>query len=226
MNTSELYDAFRQDVVDLAKPYLWSDDEVFRYMNDAYVMFVRLTGGVADFTSDICAVDVTTGEATSTISPAIMRIMSATRRSDNKPVAVINSTDMNKLRSSDYGQAKALVMDNRTGNVNYMVQGLQPNTVRWIMIPEVDDIVDLHVYRKPLSRITGSEQELTDVNEDHHIHLMDWMKHLAYKKPDSDTYNPNASATGKADFEAYCAMVKAEWERYKAKPREVSYGGL
>lgn len=226
MNSTELYEAFRNDVLDLGPGEFWSDDEVWRYANDAYRMFVRLTGGVSDFLSSACEVSIVAGEAVADLHPSVLRIMSATRRSDTQPIEIINPTDLQKMRSSDYGQIKAITMDTRTGPVRYMVQGLKRDVVRWIQVPEVDDTCDLHIYRLPLNTITGDDQELVDVAEDHHIHLLDWMKHLAYKKKDADAFDPQGSAQGKANFEAYCTMVKAEWERYKHKTRVVSYGGL
>ena len=226
MDSTGLYDAFRSDVVDTARPYLWSDEEVWRYANDAYRMFVRLIGGVPDFDSDICAVSVVPGEAVADIDPNIVRIMSATRRSDSNVIEIINSTDLGKMRSKDYGQTKQLVMDSREGPVRYAVLGLRKNTLRWIQVPIEADTIDLVIYRLPLNTITGEGEELTDVEEDHHIHLLDWMKHLAYKKQDADTFNPQASAKGEADFREYCAFVKAEMQRYQHKTRTVTYGGL
>lgn len=226
MDSTGLYEAFRSDVVDTAQPYLWSDDEVWRYANDAYRMFVRLTGGVADFLSDVCSVDVVAGEPVAELHPAILRIMEANLRSDTRVLQIINSTDLGKMRSSDYGQIKQLALDMRTGPVRYMVQGLKRGQVRWVQVPEENDVVDMLIYRLPLNMITGDGQELTDVPEDHHIHLLDWMKHLAYKKQDADTFNPRASEQSKQDFEAYCSFTKAEWERYIHKPRAVVYGGL
>lgn len=226
MDSTGLSEAFRTDVLDTAKPYFWSDDEVWRYADDAYKMFVRLTGGLADFLSDVTAVDVVAGEPIAELHPSILRITSATRRSDSQPIEIINPTDLNKMRSSDYGQIKQIVMDNRTGPVRYMVQGLKRNSVRWVQVPEVDDVVDLTVYRLPLASITGDGISLDEISEEHHLHLLDWMKHLAYKKPDADTFNPVASEACKTHFSEYCAMVKAEWERYKHKTRVVSYGGV
>lgn len=226
MTSDELLAAFRQDVVDVAKPYLWSDDEIYRYMNDAYRMFVRLTEGVPDFTSDACAVDIVPGEATATIHPSILRIVGATRRSDTHPIEIINVTDVARMRSSDYGQVKQFILDSTPGQVRYMVLGMQKGVVRWAQVPEVEDVCDLTIYRLPLNVIEGDGQELSDVEEIHHLHLLDWMKHLAYKKQDAETFSPDASAARLADFTAYCTRVKAEWERYKHKTRVVSYGGL
>ncbi len=226
MDSTALYDAFRSDVVDTARPYLWSEDEVWRYANDAYRMFVRLIGGVPDFDSDICAIDVVAGEAVAEINPNILRIMSATRRSDSNVIEIINSTDLGKMRSKDYGQTKQLVMDNVAGPVRYAVLGLRKNALRWIQVPIDADIVDLVIYRLPLNTISDHGQELTDVEEDHHIHLLSWMKHLAYKKHDADTFDAAASDKGEADFRSYCAVVRAEMARYQHKTRTVTYGGL
>lgn len=189
-------------------------------------MFVRLIGGVSDFDSDICAVDIVPGEAVADINPNILRIMSVTRRSDSNVIEIINSTDLGKMRSKDYGQSKQLVLDAHTGPVRYAVLGLRKNALRWVQVPEEVDTADLVVYRLPLDTISDYAQPLTDVEEDHHIHLLDWMKHLAYKKHDADTFDPSASARGKEDFEAYCDFVRAEMVRYQHKTRSVVYCGL
>lgn len=226
MTSDELVDAFRLDVVDTAKPYLWSDDEVYRYAGDAYTMFVRQTGGIYDFTSDAASVSIVTGEALGELHPSILRIMKAVRRSDNADIEVINPTDTSRFTSSDYGRTRKLVNDSTPGPVRYMLLGAQKGVVRWINVPVVDDVVDLVIRRLPLTRVTGPGQSLSEVDEIHHLHLLNWMKHLAYKKADADTFNPKGSVAAQEDFMAYCSLVKAENERYKHKTRVVKYGGL
>lgn len=226
MNSSELLLHFRRDIVDLARPYLWSDEEAFVYMADAYVMFVRLTGGVADFTSAVTEVSVTTGETSSPISKKIMRIMSASRRSDGNSIELINATDVGRLVSSDYGKRTVRRFSTTPGSINAMVIGQQRGLVRWLNAPQEDDIVDLHVYRLPLDTITGDDQEFTDVDEHHHIHLVKWMKAHAYRKQDADTFDPRAADECDAQFRIYCERVKAETEREKHKTRVTQYGGL
>lgn len=226
MDSSEMYDAFRSEVMDEVAPYLWKDAEVWRIMNDAYRMFVRLTGGVADFDSDICAVDIVANEPVSEINSNILRIMNATRRSDGLGIKVVNFTDLGAHARSDYGQSRPVKIDNTPGQVWAAVIGMRKNAIRWLHIPVVDDVADLHVYRLPLNTITGPGQSFDDVEENHHLHLLKWMKHLAYAKHDVETYNRNLSENYKQDFVAYCEFVKAEWERYKHKPRFVAYGGI
>ncbi len=226
MNSTELLEAFRLDTVDTADPPLWSDPEIYRYLNDAYFQFVRITGGVADFTSEACEVGITAGEDTSLLHPSIMRVMSAKRRSDNREIEVVNITDLHAHYRSDYGVRVKQFLDDTPGPVRMMVLGMQRDLVRWVQVPEFDDAVDMVVYRLPLAPITGAGQTLDGIEEMHHLHLLDWMKHLAYKKQDAETFSPKDSERSGQAFLAYCDQVRAEWERYKHKTRVVAYGGI
>lgn len=226
MNSQELLQAWRDSVDDNAEPYLWSDDEAYRFMNDAYFMFVRLTDGVADFRSDETEVAVVEGEPLTTLSPLILRIMSATLRSTGRKVEVINVTDLPRLSVQDYGGRAVLSDLDREGEVRYLVTGMAQDRVRLIMVPTRDDVIDLVVYRLPKGEITGEDQEFEDVEGIHHIHLISWMSYLAYSKQDAETFDPRMSEFHKQEFVDYCEQVKREWERYKHKNRVVRYGGL
>lgn len=225
MNSSELYDTFRSDVSDVAKPYLWSDDEVFRYMDAAYKMFVRLTGGITDFLSDATLIDMVAGEKVADSHPSILRILHAERVSDGNPLRIVNTTDLNSVIQNDYGALRNLVNDRSIGTVHSMIIGRQKNKVEWVSTPAEDDQAQLSVFRLPLENITGFDQELAEVDDMHHIYLLDWMKHLAYKKQDADTFDKGKSEEFKADFEAYCMFAKGELERKSFKVRVVQYGG-
>lgn len=225
MNSSELYDTFRSDVSDVAKPYLWSDDEVFRYMDAAYKMFVRLTGGITDFLSDATLIDMVAGEKVADSHPSILRILNASRVSDGNPLRIVNTTDLNSIMQSDYGNVRSLLNDKTIGAVHSMIIGRQKDKVEWASIPIQDDQAQLSVFRLPLENITTFDQELDEVDDMHHVYLLDWMKHLAYKKQDADTFDKGKSDSFKADFEEYCLFAKGELERQRFKPLVVQYGG-
>lgn len=227
MDSTELYTAFREDVVDTARPYLWSDNEVFRYMNEAYRMFVRLTGGVADFTSDATLVDVVTGEGTVTLHPSLLRVRSpATLRSNGREIKVLNPEDSHNLNADDYGRIRPLLSLKKPGDVRYMIIGGERNKAQLVNIPTVDDVIEMYIYRLPLVTIDGRGQEFDDVADDHHNSFLFWMKHLAYKKQDAETFDRGRSKENEDSFRAYCKWAKAEWERYKHKTRVVEYGGI
>lgn len=225
MDSTRLYELFRSDVADEAKPYLWKESEVWEYMDSAYKTFVRLTGGVADFTSSITEVSATAAEPTSQISKRILRIMSARRASDGRDIEIINATDVGRMTTPDYGQLKPLVMDSTPGPIRCMVIGMQRGVVRWINVPEVDETVNLHVYRLPTEDITGDGQEFVDVDDHHHIKLLLGMKALAYQKQDAETFDRSKATENEILFTRYCEQVRAEFEREKHKTRVVAYGG-
>lgn len=226
MNSDELLTAFRSDIVDVATPTLWSDDEGFRYADAAYRMFVRLTGGISDFTSAATVVDIVATEATSEISPSILRIMSANKLSDEQDLEIINMVDESTTESDDYFQLLRSIRSTATGPVRKMVIGAERGKVRWVSVPEVDDTVNMHIYRLPLEHIVDGTHLMDDIDEDHHPYLLDWMKHLAYKKQDAETFDKSKSDQCEASFRTYCSQVKSEFERYKHKTRVVQYSDV
>lgn len=232
INAAELVAAWRSDVCDDAvdfdgnPQYLWSDTEAYRYADAAYRQFVRLIGGIHDFTTDLTKVNIVSGEATAQVSKLILRFDSAHRLSDGREIEITNWTDRNLMRRDDFGFTNALYNDVTPGEVRFMVIGNQNGIVKWVSPPAVDDVVQLQVYRLPIDHIVDGTHDLSEVNEDHHIHLLDWMKHLAYLKRDSETYNKKASDEHAALFIDYCAQAKAEADRYRSKVRTIQYGGL
>lgn len=230
MNAQELYDQFRSDMVDTAQPYLWSDKDVARYMNDAYRMFVRLTGGIADFTSDFSRLTITAGEATSPMDSRVLRVMEAYRMSDEAKIEVINQTDMTFSQGTDYGKTRPLFLDSTPGPVRYMIIGAQRKVVKWVQVPEADDVAQLFIYRLPEVSLDPESPDMDfafdEVGEEHHTHLCLWMQHLAYRKADAETFDRGRSDEYGKLFESYCKLATAEWERYKHKTRVVTYGGI
>ena len=226
MDSTRLFELFRSDVADEAKPYLWKDIEVWEYMDSAHKAFVRLTGGIADFTSSITEVSATANEPTSEVSKRILRFMYAQRTSDNRPVEIINSTDIGRLGRSDYGSNRPFTLSDQVGPVVAMVIGMQRGIVRWVNVPEADDTIKLRVYRLPLNDITGDAQEFVDIDDQHHIYLLNAMKALAYRKQDAETFDRARAEENEVVFARYCALVKSEFEREKHKTRVVAYGGL
>lgn len=231
-NSGELYDAFRSDVADEVEPYLWSDPNIYTYMNDAYKTFARLTGGIADSSSSVTQIPVVASVATATVSPLILKFRQAFLTSTGEEIDIINEQDAGLISSSDYGQIRKLVRDSREGAVRYMMIGLERSqaggTVRWVQVPAVDDMVELVVYRLPseIIRVGDRNFEFSEIGQEHIEFLKLRMKALAYDKQDAETRNQADSKMYDNEFTAYCVKVKNEWERYKHKTREIAYGGL
>lgn len=229
MVSDDLYALFRSDIVDVELPYLWSDTEVWGYMNDAYRMFVRLTGGIPDTTSALTRLTLTPGAATNKVSPLILRFRSAYLLSDGTELKIINEAELPRQSSMDYGQLHLQRRNMLQGPVEYMVTGMDRNavggTVRWLRIPDKADTVQLSVQRMPLESVEPGF-EFPEIGEEHHEHLMLWMKARAYGKQDAETFDRGRRDEYAQQFKDYCASAKAEWNRYKSHNMSVAYGGI
>lgn len=226
MTSDELYDLFRKDVVDTVRPYFWSDEEVYAYMNDAYFMFVRLTGGIPDYNSDATFVTASEGESESEVDLSILRFRGASLSPSFEDIEIINAQDVGNLTDSDYGVLRRLNAPTSTGKPRYMVTGQEEGLVTWVPIPDKDYEVRLLLDRLPLSEITDAGQSFTGVQPHHHLHFLKWMKSLAYRKQDAETFDLARADREQADFYGYCELSKREKGTYKNKVRVVSYGGI
>lgn len=226
MNTTDLYDRFRSDVYDTQEPYLWSDVEVFQYMDAAQKQFCRLAGGIADSTSPLTQVSVSTGEPWAAIDSRILKIRRVQRQSDSKKVEVINHEDLDRLLDGDdYGTRRQFKLDNMPGEVRFIITNMEQDKIRLIRVPAVDDTLEMSVYRMPLKSVTGKDQKF-EIHEQHHEYLLHWMKKLAYSKQDAETRNDKVAETNETKFRQYCDQARLEREAREHKARVISYGGI
>jgi hypothetical protein len=228
MNSGDLYTAFRSDVVDIEQPYLWTDSEVYRYMDDAYRTFVRETGGVPDVSSALTQIPIVAGAAFADISPLVLKFRQAYLVSTGKALSIVNDADIPNAVTADYGQLRNVLNDTRRGEVGYMVVGMERDKVKWLPTPAANDTVQLSVYRLPLDSITEGDEffEFPDIGAEHVEYLLLHMKARAYGKQDAETFDRGRRDVYKQEFAEYCSKATAEWERYKSKVRVTRYGGI
>lgn len=217
MNSSEILDLWRKEVDDTASPFLWSDEEAFSYLDDAQTMFCRKTDGIADATTDaVTRLAVVPTSDALTLHRTVKRIRSARRLDTGRPVEVISEWQM---------EDRGWWFDQRVGPVRALVIGAEDAKVRvWPVSNETVTIV-LTVFRLPLTTITSDGEQTLEIDEQHHRHLMLWMKHLAYSKHDAETFDKRKAEEFEERFLAYCEDVRAEQQRRRHKPRAVAYGG-
>lgn len=218
MNSSELLDLFRSEMSDKVEPYLWSDEEIFGYEDDAQKMLCRKTDGIADAsTAAVTQIAVVADTDWVALHASIKRVRSVIRTDTGRPVEVINRDDMPK---------RGWYFDGRTGPVKALVIGSEAHKAR--VYPKSNEAItlQLEVFRLPLVRITDDGDQEFEVDEEHHRHLMLWMKHLAYSKQDAETFDRTKAAEFEQRFYAYCAQVQQEERRKAYKPGNVAYGGI
>lgn len=226
MDSSALLNLFRAEVRDEEFPYLWSDIEVYSYIDAAQKMFCRLQGGIADSSSPLTHLSVSAGDVFVSISPLIIKLREAHRASDGYGLEILNFEDLQNYGSvDDYGHRSGYRIDNSTGAVRALIVGMETNKVRLLQIPQSALTIDTTVYRMPLETVEDGTTDL-EIDEHHQRYLLNWMKHLAHQKQDAETYDRGRSDMFRAEFLAYCDQAKAEREKREHKYRTIAYGGL
>lgn len=227
MTPTQLYDLFRTDVVDTALPYLWSEDEVWSFMDDAYRRMVRLMGGISDSTSPLTQLEVYAGDTWVTLDPRIIKVRHVQKSTNDAELQLVNFEDTELLqRDNDYGVRRIFRLTNDTGPLQYLVSGMEVNKLRCIPIPDTDETLSLIVYRYPLEPISPVVTACFELEEQHHIHLLDGMKARAYGKQDAEAFDKGRAEEFEAKFLRYCENAKHERELSEHKYRAVAYGGL
>lgn len=218
MTVNELIALFRTETADIEAPYLWAEDEVITYLNDAYVMLTRFLGGVADSTSALCTVAYTSGATSISLDPAIIRVSRAFRLSDGVELSIIENTDTPLVRDAA-GNLTLLRAGSSSGVVQYMIMGADPQVAVLHPTPNASGSVRMQLRRIPVTPLVVGTGTPTDVRSEHHIHLLKWMKSMAYRKQDAETFDMDRAQLNEALFMQYCSQAVHEQERMRRKSR-------
>jgi hypothetical protein len=215
MDSTDLLEQFRLDVVDTELPYLWSDPEVISYTDGAQKRFVREIGGIGDGSSALTLLSAGAGVDVVPLSALILKIRDA-HFLNGDPIEIVNYEDL---------VVRKIRLDGRIGPPRFIITGVEPGKIQLYPVPVEDVAIRLIVDRLPLKAITDIDQKL-EVEDQHLEGLLFWMKYRAYSKHDAETEDRQRSEQNRTDFFAYCARAKAEKDRVKHKTRIVAYGGI
>jgi hypothetical protein len=218
MTSSDLLALFRSEIADTAEPYLWSDEDVFGYMDDAQTMFCRKTDGILDASTDaVTKIAVVPGSDRIALHQKIKRIRAITREDTGRGIDIINRDDM---------VLRKWYFDGTVGIVKALVIGVEAHKARVFPVSSETVNLRLEVQRLPLITITSDGDQAFEIDDEHHRHLLHWMKSLAYMKQDSETFNRTKAEEFETKALAYFAQVKEEERRKAFKVRTVAYGGI
>lgn len=218
MNSTDLLDTFREEMNDAEAPYLWSDTLLYRYMNDAQEMFCRLTEGIEDSsTPSICRLDVVATTEWYPISKKVLKVREAVDVATGRPYDVMNMEKASK---------QGVLFNGYPGPLKLFVAGLEKHKLRAWPKPTDDVSVELRVFRLPLVTITDDGDQAFEIDDQHVLSLLHWMKFKAYGKEDAETFDRRKSDEYEQRFYAYCANAKKEQERARRSTSTVFYGGL
>lgn len=183
MTVEELIGRFRTLANDKALPYFWSDDEVLAWLNDA-------------------------------LCEAVLRGRLLHKCDVALPVPA---------RSAAIGLPENLYeldcVQWECGDDKHAVPIVSPeyaNYVRGVCVVQTDTA--LHVYPPPnrdgvlwlsgyaLPEMLQGDDDVPEIHDIHHVHLLDWVLHKAFSVPDAEVFDPQRSAMAEQAFTQYFGM--------------------
>ena len=204
MDGTTFIQRFREDTVDVAQPYLWSDPLILRYLDEAQVEFCRATEGIEDSTSTLCTLRTEPGVPLVKVSPKIRKIRGATL-SDGRPMEIV---------SVEEARAAGVGLGARGSGAPRTLIVLGDAQVQVYPVPDQLYTIALDVMRLPLRSITSQGDE-TEVDDRHIPALMHYALSRAYSRPDADTLDQKRADYFEDRFRAACAEARREQGRHR-----------
>lgn len=191
MTLSELRTLFRNTSGDTNKPYLWKDEEIDEYANDAVDEACRRASLIVDSTSAVAQVDLSAGDSYFEIDDSVIYIRRAVLVSTGRPLVPKVSRAMDE-EVGNWEMATAsvpmvFIPDWETGKI-----ALWPPTAS-------SDSIRMTVIRTPTEQMT-EDDDVPEIAPRFHRALLDWMLHLAFLKQDADTFDPKKAAQHEERF--------------------------
>ena len=219
MTPSELVAQCRREIDDVVSPYLWSDGDLYHYLDVAQQTFARETLIFSDATTaEVCSTAVIADEKFVDLSPLIVQIRRAKLLSQTRR---LDLTSLDKIgdgyQFDDYCNDAGSNWETATGTPRAILLDVEENKGRLVPIPVSNDTLELMVYRLPLETVTASSSELEVTDVRHQRMLLLEMKSLAYGKHDSDVNNVELSESYHLKFMSACNDVYWELKRARDK---------
>ena len=111
----------------------------------------------------------------------------------------------------------------KAGPLKALVAGIEKGALRAWPLPNEAAEVALDVFRLPKPVGEGDSFE---IDEQHHMALLYWVKRLAYDTHDADTFDRRKSEDYELKFRDYCARARIEQSRARRQVGSTQYGGL
>jgi len=234
MNLGELLDELRSgllrdvsNLVEGATDYLWSDQQLVRYINEAHRRFAVRSECLRDgSTPQCCQFTTVNGQGLYPLDKSVISVLSVQMTGDKADLARAGHVQFNTYRQPDTyffdpsqlstlpaGKAVAYSTDEGMASDDYgswrcVILRLYP-----VIATPYDGIVgNMRVVRYPLVPLTYNNLDaIPEVPEDYHLNLLDWAGYLALRSPDLDIAGGDARGLAKqlaASFEQHCQDAK------------------
>lgn len=199
MTLADLIRRFRVLADDKVQPYLWADEDVIDWLNDAQAQ-AAVRGRLLreDANPAVCNITLAPGVHTyplhySVFEIAILRLIPPAGA--DKPRTIF-------LKSREWLDREFSNWRDYPSPARYAIQ--EDTTLRLVGGFNAGDTLALECYRLPLKQFTGTNLTAKpEIHTAHHAHLIQWALHRAYGIPDGDGFDPQRSEKAEREFTDY-----------------------
>jgi len=201
MILSELIRRFRVAAFDNEQPYLFADEDITDWLNDA-VKEAAIRGRLIHDSVNpaVCSIAVVAGTSSYPLHEALYEIDSIHWLNVDDPYRVNPLSLISQEDMADRWH------DWRTREPNSPEYAIQHDTgIR--LVPTPKDAGTLHIegYRTPLVPMV-LDTDRPEINIIHHEYLIHWALHKGFGIPDSEVFDMNRSALAEQEFTDYFGM--------------------
>lgn len=196
MTLQELIRRFRVRAHDNVEPYLWSNQDVTDWLNEAEQQAClrgRLLREAAR--QDVCRMVLDPAQSTYVLHPAVTEIthMRVIPGDGGRSRVVL-------LKSPDW--LDAYVPDWRDEDQPVRMAIQDDCSLSLVGTISAGDVLMLECYRLPMASMADMA-DVPEIHQAHHEHLIDWALYRAFSVPDADAFDPKRSEQARQDFTAY-----------------------
>lgn len=208
----------RSDQTSGTSDYLWTDETLVRYINEAHRRFARRSCIIRDATTpEVTQVTLVEGQSEYALHASILSILSA--KTTGAVVDLIRAGhgafDMYRPPDNTYYDPSYFATLPAGNTLAYSTdEGLSLDdddvnsviTLRVYPTPGADQdgtVLKLRVVRSPLTTFVATKvKDVPEIPVDFHLDMLDWAAYLALRIVDDDAGNPKRAEEFKARFEA------------------------
>lgn len=209
MNAGDLLSAVRADLFDLVEPYLWSDEELLRFMDEGHRRLLNDVGGVRDTSSSAMRLTLKAGSDRVKRPSAIIRL----ERIVLVGIGLLTPGQTNPPAVPDLGRPRRYFINE---DDRYLI---------FDKLADADYTLQLQVLRGAVDTIDSRDAEF-DIKDDWVPVIGHWVRYRAYSKPDAESMDVRARDAAKAMYDEEAARAKVAISKARTPVLQVSYGGI
>lgn len=207
----------RSDRASGSSDYLWEDETLVTYINEAQRRFAVQGLVLRDGTTDeVTKIRLVANQATYTLHESVIAVISAKLEARDADLTRVGHSALAAYRQpSDnwvdpagftaLNPGPTLAYSTDEGFSDRDTDSFSQAVLRVYPKPSADQagtFIRLRVVRKPLQKLVPSAMHMVpEIPEDHHLEMLDWAAYLALRIVDDDAGSPKRAADFKATFE-------------------------